>query len=1528
MNAELYTLKKYALITAALWISTLQLALAFPSWMGVYGTHTRHNGANPGVFTVLQNQDYPSLRAELGIKIGSGPWQMFQMSRAGKIDINSIWTFSPSQPFPANTPVLFFFHGYDSAGGHIWDSNGGQNYTFTIPGPVSVQWLGNISHWPPSGEIDPIDDFWINAESWPLAGGVAATVVYTTNRWTTWHAAAMNRAGKKGNNDWWNLNLGKHFGGTEIEYAVTVIDAFDKTIWERNGGANFRAIVNPGASTLWIGNQTQWPMVGNVTSQDDFWVNVESWPQGSALLSRILYSINGGIWFTDPMVLAGKSGNNDWWHINLQTYPPGSIIYYTTETTDQNGLVKTSSSGYGRAFVNGSTHDSDADQLSDDWERYWWGNLNANASDNSDGDGSPEMPLINSLELQLGTEPVHSNEVASIPFIWKPTHPVQRGLLRLSYEASAHQLLQSSNLHARVTQLPADISTSHGPMTRNPTSGRFETNITLSSHATNVIVSFVSENRIDDNRGFTWIVPVRPLAPHLKPDSDDDGMSDEWETAHQLDPLDNGTFRNALGPHGDLDGDGFDNLAEFDAGSNPRNVRSTPDTMNDDDDDGMIDTWEFQIIDHRIDDKISGIEHVRPHDDFDSDGILNIEEFIHQSDPVNPTSRPANVLLVAPQPAPHIHATNIQNAVDLAAEGGWVLLAPGEYQINSAINTRGKRITIRGIGRIDDVIISPAFSRAFVFQSGENPSTVVERLTIRKATSTSPGGAILCDRSSPSLREILFLHCYSTNVGGAVYVERSAPIFDRVIFSNCTSYVGGGAIAAHASTGLVIKASTFAENYAIGTTSDGGALHLVDSSLQVVASFFHKNSADRRGGVAFIRGGSQVFDHCTHVANRAGEGQGSVLASTGGNLSVRNSIIWKSAEPEIYGSGFSVSHSVVADTRHGPGNISADPQLVPGSFRLLAESSCMNAAAPPMQHTDIDGEGAWGAPDMGCDEMIDADDDGAADAWEQHHATNAMNATANSDEDFDELSLVEEYRAGTWPGNSDTDGDGLPDGWEIHHFLNPVNPGDALSDLNGSGLPAIYEFHQASAPASTPAVLSGDATIQQLIDTAPDFGVIELPDGIYSGPGFSDLVLTGKNLLITSANGADTCVIDCEGAGRGITFGFGADSRTVVRGITIKNGNTEYVEGEGGAIRCINADPVIDSCLIVSNRAEIGGGGIYLENSSTIIKDTLIAHNTASYNRGGGVSIVGGNPRIERSVIIGNQVPSSGHQGGGGVYADGGKLQLFNTVLAKNYAERNGGGLYFGNVSQAEIINCTIVSNRPGGVFNLGDATLHNNIIWGNNHNIISPLPGGRPVTYSVVEGMSAPSHGVLNQNPALHPETYMLTFESPCIDAGSSAGAPDRDIHNEYRWDHPDQPNLVSPIDIGADEFVDLDIDGLDDVTEYRIGSNPISPDSDGDGLSDNHEYGALGTSPVLVDSDGDSFTDREEVEGGMLPLNSRDGRALLESARRSLIGHWRTIFGEFPVFIHPPGSREDLLALDQYLAELSDAMVREVYP
>jgi Bacterial TSP3 repeat len=106
-----------------------------------------------------------------------------------------------------------------------------------------------------------------------------------------------------------------------------------------------------------------------------------------------------------------------------------------------------------------------------------------------------------------------------------------------------------------------------------------------------------------------------------------------------------------------------------------------------------------------------------------------------------------------------------------------------------------------------------------------------------------------------------------------------------------------------------------------------------------------------------------------------------------------------------------------------------------------------------------------------------------------------------------------------------------------------------------------------------------------------------------------------------------------------------------------------------------------------------------------------------------------------------------------------------------------------------------------------------------------------------------------------------------------------------------PDQ-SVPAPT-IPAPEEVDSDGDGLTDALESALGTDPLLPDSDADGVSDSDEidfYGTdaldpdtdddeladaeelltYGANPLLADTDGDDLLDGEEVTAGSDPLDA----------------------------------------------------------
>lgn len=112
----------------------------------------------------------------------------------------------------------------------------------------------------------------------------------------------------------------------------------------------------------------------------------------------------------------------------------------------------------------------------------------------------------------------------------------------------------------------------------------------------------------------------------LDDDDDNDGMPDDWEMLHGLNPLQDDAAADA-------DDDQLDNAAEYQLGTDP--------TLSDTEDDGMPDGWEVQYGLDPLADDADG--------DDDGDGISNLAEFQAGTDP---TTVNANA---APNLAPVLH---------------------------------------------------------------------------------------------------------------------------------------------------------------------------------------------------------------------------------------------------------------------------------------------------------------------------------------------------------------------------------------------------------------------------------------------------------------------------------------------------------------------------------------------------------------------------------------------------------------------------------------------------------------------------------------------------------------------------------------------------------------------------------------------------------------------------------------------------------------------------------------------------------
>lgn len=124
------------------------------------------------------------------------------------------------------------------------------------------------------------------------------------------------------------------------------------------------------------------------------------------------------------------------------------------------------------------------------------------------------------------------------------------------------------------------------------------------------------------------------------PDSDGDGMPTEWELVWGFDP--NNSADGAL----DLDGDGLVNALEFSNGTDPSQMDTDSDSVSDGDEVLLYGSspLEQDSDGDQLDDGYEVTYGLNPTDaadadqDFDGDGATNLEEFLFETDPTDPTS--------------------------------------------------------------------------------------------------------------------------------------------------------------------------------------------------------------------------------------------------------------------------------------------------------------------------------------------------------------------------------------------------------------------------------------------------------------------------------------------------------------------------------------------------------------------------------------------------------------------------------------------------------------------------------------------------------------------------------------------------------------------------------------------------------------------------------------------------------------------------------------------------------------------------
>jgi hypothetical protein len=331
---------------------------------------------------------------------------------------------------------------------------------------------------------------------------------------------------------------------------------------------------------------------------------------------------------------------------------------------------------------------------------------------------------------------------------------------------------------------------------------------------------------------------------------------------------------------------------------------------------------------------------------------------------------------------------------------------------------------------------------------------------------------------------------------------------------------------------------------------------------------------------------------------------------------------------------------------------------------------------------------------------------------------------------------------------------------------------------------------------------NGPGSLRQALADAQDGDTIQFDPALN---GWTITLTSGelaiaKNLTITGP-GPDQLSISGSSASR--IFHIMSGHTVGVEGLTIKNGHAAAQSGGGGilnegtlslgnsTVRSNSANTgggtssgggianvgtiTITNSMISGNGAELSGGAIFNDGTMTIT-NSMISGNSAPGAAGGIAS--SGNLTIVNSTVSSNYAVHGGLPSGGfagGIYVDGGSLELIQSTISNNTGalygggiqsddgtititdsiisgnrSAEGGGIQMGGTATVDIRNSTIngnIASFNGGISNHGTLTIRNSTLSGNSASsqggALGTGGGGATITNCTISGNTAPQGGV-----------------------------------------------------------------------------------------------------------------------------------------------------------------------------------------
>ncbi len=451
-------------------------------------------------------------------------------------------------------------------------------------------------------------------------------------------------------------------------------------------------------------------------------------------------------------------------------------------------------------------------------------------------------------------------------------------------------------------------------------------------------------------------------------------------------------------------------------------------------------------------------------------------------------------------------------------------------------------------------------------------------------------------------------------------------------------------------------------------------------------------------------------------------------------------------------------------------------------------------------------------PDLN-DTQDDLDFDGLTNLLEFLSGANPLLDDSDNDTLDDYLEVVV---LGTSPGNNDTDFDGMPDFWEITYGLNATS-NDALEDLDADGLPNIFEYNNTANPL--------------LHDT--DFD------------GLSDL----EEVTIYHTNAS--------------TFDSDNDTLSDIFEVKIFGTNPNSVDTDNDTMsdswevsRGLN--PLVDDRILDYDFDNLTNFEEYQENTNPFQSDSD-SDALSDYD--------------ELKVHLTN--PNSDD-------SDLDELDDFTeiVILGTNPLSNDTDLDQLPDSWEVSMGLDPLIDDASGDA-DSDEITNLQEYQYGSNPLLVDSDSDDLTDTQEINTYNTDPSAADSDRDGLSDAEEVQRYHTDPLLFDSDNDGIRDgleilvfltnplnNDTDSDFMLDGWEIDFDLDPL--VADGAIDFDTDGLTNLEEYELGTNPNLIDSDNDNLDDLSESETYGTSPVLADTDLDNIPDDWELLFGFNPLSN----------------------------------------------------------